>query len=78
MIKQIFEVRRANGTRYCHCGWERDAINIVGMHKDEGFTYTKLQFINPQTIDITAERCYDKEMKGQRVLPESDLEPLTF
>ena len=78
MISQIFEVRRRDGSRYCHCGWERDAINLVEMHKDEGFTYTKLQFLNPQTIDVEAETCYDKELKGQKVLPESELEPLTF
>lgn len=71
MIK-VWEVKRPDGTRYCHCGSEETAISVSNMNP--GYTYDLLRFFRPNTVDVTAESVYDKTLEGQMILPESDLE----
>ena len=68
-----YEVRDENGDRYCHCGAERDAINLCEMHP--GYTYAIMYLRVPQVVDVPYVRVApDLELPMQQILPESKLE----
>ena len=71
-----FEVRNLDGQRYVHCGLEQDAIATCEMHS--GFTYHKVYLPHtPKTVDVSHTRmASDPELSPQKILPESELQPL--
>tara|TARA_B100000287_G_scaffold97586_1_gene89646 strand:+ start:230 stop:478 length:249 start_codon:yes stop_codon:yes gene_type:complete len=72
-----YSVFDGDGNKYADCGWEKDAQKICELHEGEGFTYrhSKMAF-DPETVNVNAETLEpDKQLKGQHVLPKSELEP---
>ena len=68
-----YEVRDDNGDRYCHCGSEKDAINVCEMHP--GYTYVIIHLRVPQVVDVPYVKVApDLELPMQQILPESKLQ----
>ncbi len=69
-----YEVRDINGNRYCHCGSQKDAENVVSIHP--GYSYVIIYMSIPQVVDVSSVSLTpDKELPDQKILPESQLEP---
>jgi hypothetical protein len=49
---EIWEVLRGDGTLICHCGTERDAMELACMYP--GRTYRRMLRIAPEIIDVCA------------------------
>jgi hypothetical protein len=49
-----FEVRDSTGERVCHCGSERDAIAACERNWAYDYTYVKVYFSPPKTVDVKA------------------------
>lgn len=72
-----YSVYNRDGKKIADCGWESDAINLVKM--DQTRTYRKVRCLNPETINIPHEILEDdKQLPEQKILPESQLEPLNL
>ena len=71
-----FEIRDLNGDRYCHCGSIKDVENMLSLHP--GFTYEKIYLPHPpRTINVTHTSVSpDSELPEQKILPESELQPI--
>ena len=71
-----FEIRNIDGNRYCHCGSMKDVENMLSLHPD--FTYEKIYLPHsPKTVNVTHTSVTpDPELPEQKILPESELQPL--
>jgi hypothetical protein len=68
-----YEVRDEDGNRYCHCGAERDAINLCDIHP--GYTYVIMYLNVPQVVDVPYVKVApDLELPMQQILPKSNLQ----
>ena len=82
-----FEVRDTNGERVCHCGSERDAIAACERNWSYDYTYVKVYFSPPKTVNVEAIAIEEPlalptvKLKGQEIpsqqnLPQSELKEL--
>ena len=82
-----FEVRDTNGERVCHCGSERDAIAACERNWAYDYTYVKVYFSPPKTVNVEAivveeplalptVKLKGQEIPSQQNLPQSELKEL--
>jgi len=71
-----FEIKNIDGNRYCHCGSMKDVEKMLSLHPE--FTYEKIYLPNPpKTVDVFhTSVAPDPELPEQKILPESELQPL--
>lgn len=77
-LRKYYEVQNTEGLRYCQCGCERDAQIICDLNP--GFTYTT-HFLppTPKTVNVAHTRLEDdKQLPEQKILQESNLQPLNL
>ena len=73
-----FVVLREDGSVLCHCGEERDAIDMVklgqGRHYQIGHYPDPPKVVNVSSTELEK----DKQLNAQQILPESELQPLNL
>jgi hypothetical protein len=74
-----FEVRDTIGERVCHCGSEKDAIAACERNWAYDYTYVKVYFSPPKTVDVSHTTLSpDLGLPEQKILPENQQQPLNL
>ena len=79
--KVFYRVFDEKGAQYCDCGWEKHAQELIELNKDvQKLTYKRIdppKPLPPTTVHVDAEVLpADLELKGQKILLESELQQL--
>ena len=79
--KVFYRVFDEKGAQYCDCGWEKHAQELIELNKDvQKLTYKRIdppKPLPPTTVNVDAEVLpADPQLKGQKILPESELQQL--
>ena len=73
-----FVVLNEDGSVLCHCGEERDAMDMVRL--GQGRYYRIGHYPDPpKVVNVSStELEKDKQLNAQQILPESELQPLNL
>ena len=79
--KVFYRVFDEKGEQYCDCGWEKHAQELIELNKDvQKLTYKRIdppKPLPPTTVNVDAEVLpADPQLKGQKILAESELQQL--